>query len=263
MKEVSARVDRIRYAISWIESSNPRFREFGRHCTLNGLRPRRFQNDMPVRWNSTYLMLQNCLDYDTTIKGFFNMKLAEIGSLEAQTQALTSDDWYVARIFVEFLKIFYNATVTLFGVYYPTSSQTIHQIVEMSEVLNIYREDIILGTAVVVMETKLKKYWSTIPFLYALGIIVDPRVKLSGLDFLLEFIGTNMSIDYSEQITDIRNKLFEVFSIYERRFGGVDTQPSTELETQQMQTSWSILKWRKNHQVLLQRNDMLHSLEPN
>ncbi|KAK3229134.1 hypothetical protein Dsin_001015 [Dipteronia sinensis] len=95
------------------------------------------------------------------------------------------------------------------------------------------------------METKLKKYWSTIPFLYALGLIVDPRVKLSGLDFLLEFIGNNLSIDYSKQITDIRNKLFEVFSIYERRFGGVDTQPSGEPETEPMQTSWSILKWRK------------------
>ncbi|KAK3212087.1 hypothetical protein Dsin_016793 [Dipteronia sinensis] len=33
--------------------------------------------------------------------------------------------------------------------------------------------------------------------------------------------------------------------IYERRFGDVDTQPSTELETQPMQRSWSILKWRK------------------
>ncbi|KAK3193683.1 hypothetical protein Dsin_024993 [Dipteronia sinensis] len=57
LKEVSARIDRIRYAISWIGSSNPRFREFGRHCTLNNLRPRQFQTDMPVRWNSTYLML--------------------------------------------------------------------------------------------------------------------------------------------------------------------------------------------------------------
>ncbi|KAK3221833.1 hypothetical protein Dsin_008858 [Dipteronia sinensis] len=94
MKEVSAYIDRIRSAISWIGSSNPRFREFGRHCTLNGLRPRRFQTDMLVRWNSTYLMLQNCLDYDTTITGFFNMKLAEIGSSQAQAQALTSDDWF-------------------------------------------------------------------------------------------------------------------------------------------------------------------------
>ncbi|KAK3226759.1 hypothetical protein Dsin_006621 [Dipteronia sinensis] len=91
--EVSDRIDRFRDVISWIGSSNPRLREFGRHCTLNGLRPQRFQTDM--------------------------------------------------------------------------------------------------------------------------------------------------------SIIDIRNKLFEVFNIYEPRFGGVNTQPSVEPETQPIQTSWSILKRQK------------------
>ncbi|KAK3198172.1 hypothetical protein Dsin_021587 [Dipteronia sinensis] len=141
--------------------------------------------------------------------------------------------------------VFYNATVTLSGVYYPTSSQAIHQIVEMSDMLNTYREDDLLGDAVVAMETKFKKYWSEMPFLYALGVIVDPRIKLAGLEYLLEFTGNKLSIDYSEQITDIRNKLFEVFSIYERRFGGIHTKPSPEPDRQPLPTSWSILKRRK------------------
>ncbi|KAK3205449.1 hypothetical protein Dsin_019495 [Dipteronia sinensis] len=247
LKEVSNRIERIRDAISWIGSSNPRFQEFGRHCTLNGLQPRRFQTDMPVRWNSTYLMLKNCLEYDTTISGFYNMKLAESGCPPAQS--LTPDDWYVAKIFVEFLQVFYNATVTLSRVYYPTSSQAIHQIVEMSDMLNTYREDDLLGDAVVAMETKFKKYWSEMPFLYALGVIVDPRIKLAGLEYLLEFTGNKLSIDYSEQITDIRNKLFEVFSIYERRFGVIHTEPSPEPDTQPLPTSWSILKRRKKDKL--------------
>ncbi|KAK2641456.1 hypothetical protein Ddye_023219, partial [Dipteronia dyeriana] len=100
---------------------------------------------------------------------------------------------------------------------------TIHQTVEMSEVLNSYREDEYLGAAVVAMETNLKKYWTNIRLLYALSVIVDSRVQLSGLDVLLEFIGTNLSIDYSEQITDIRTKLFEIFHIYESRFCNIDT----------------------------------------
>ncbi|KAK2639824.1 hypothetical protein Ddye_027619, partial [Dipteronia dyeriana] len=47
LKQVSNQIDRIRDAISWICSSNPRFSEFKRHCKLNGLKPRRFQTDMP------------------------------------------------------------------------------------------------------------------------------------------------------------------------------------------------------------------------
>ncbi|KAK2645113.1 hypothetical protein Ddye_020308 [Dipteronia dyeriana] len=77
--------------------------------------------------------------------------------------------------------------------------------------MNIY-------AAVIVIETKLKKYWANIPLLYALSAIIDHMVKLSGLEVLLEFIGINLSIDYSEQITDIRTKLFEIFRIYETRY---------------------------------------------
>ncbi|KAK2639473.1 hypothetical protein Ddye_027268 [Dipteronia dyeriana] len=115
----------------------------------------------------------------------------------------------------------------------------------MSELLNSYREDKHLGAAVVVMETKLKKYWANIPLLYALSAIIDPRVKLSGLEVLLEFIGINLSIDYSEQITDIRTKLFEIFHIYETRFGNIDIPQSTRPKTEPKQTSWSLLKRRK------------------
>ncbi|KAK2649437.1 hypothetical protein Ddye_016926 [Dipteronia dyeriana] len=67
--------------------------------------------------------------------------------------------------------------------------QVIHQIVEMYELLNSYREDEHLGDVVVAMETKLKIYWANIPLLYALSVIVDPRVKLSDLEVLLEFNG--------------------------------------------------------------------------
>ncbi|KAK2658850.1 hypothetical protein Ddye_005383 [Dipteronia dyeriana] len=115
----------------------------------------------------------------------------------------------------------------------------------MSEVLNTYREDEHLSAAVVAMETKLKKYWANIPLLYALSVIVDHMIKLSGLEVLLEFICINLSIDYLEQITDIRTKLFEIFRIYESRFGNIDTPQSTQPETELKQTSWSLLKRRK------------------
>ena len=248
IKVVSDRIDRIREALAWLCSSNPRVAEFGRYCTTFGLRPRKFLTDMPVRWNSTYLMLKNCLEYESPISGFYNMKMSELGR-----PMLTQDDWHVAKIFVQFLKVFYDSTVTLSGVYYPTSSLAIHHIVDMSELLNNYREDDILGPAVVAMETKFKKYWSTIPFLYALGVIVDPRVKLSGLETLVDYLGEMLNVDYSAQVTNIRTKLFEVFSTYERRYGGVEEQPSIEPDTLPNQTSWNILKRRKKKalQVLL------------
>ncbi|KAK3218460.1 hypothetical protein Dsin_012430 [Dipteronia sinensis] len=119
--------------------------------------------------------------------------------------------------------------------------EVIHQIVEMSDLLNTYREDDMLDPAVVAMETKFKKYWSEMPFLYALGVIVDHRIKLAGLEYLLEFIGNKLSVDYSDQITDILNKLFEVFSIYERRFlkAQFDANENTE--------NFDLLLWWKTY----------------
>ena len=53
MKVVGDRIDRIRDAFAWINSSNPRLSEFGIYYRANNLRPRRFQTDIPVRWNFT------------------------------------------------------------------------------------------------------------------------------------------------------------------------------------------------------------------
>ena len=117
---------------------------------------------MLVRWNSTYLMLQNAIDYADIITGFYNFKKG--------SQILSQNDWYVAKTFIKFLKVFNDSIVLLSRVYYPTSSLVIYQIVEMSEMFAAYRDDGILGSAVVAIKVKFKKHWSEIPFLYDSGL---------------------------------------------------------------------------------------------
>jgi hypothetical protein len=41
---------------------------------------------------------------------------------------LTNSHWYVAEKLLEFLELFYDATVTLSRVYYPTSPLIMHSI---------------------------------------------------------------------------------------------------------------------------------------
>ncbi|KAK3225350.1 hypothetical protein Dsin_005212 [Dipteronia sinensis] len=105
-------------------------------------------------------------------------------------------------------------------------------------------EDDMLGPTVVAMETKFKKYWSEMPFLYALGVIVDLRIKLAGLEYLLDFIGNKLSVDYSDQITDIRNKLFEVFSIYEPRFLEAQFDADENMENFDLLLWWKTYSYR-------------------
>ena len=99
-----------------------------------------------------------------------------------------------------------------------------HQILEMSKIVYFYRKDLILSTAVAAMTKTFQKYWSEIPLLYVLGWIVDPMIKLNGLKTFLNFIGHHLDLDLiTQHFTNMQSKLFEVYRLYECRFGGINT----------------------------------------
>ena len=89
----------------------------------------------------------------------------------------------------------------------------------------INRDDILFKLIVEVMEKKFKKYWSEIPLLYSFTFVLDPRVKLLGLHKCFAHNGTCMNLDLSIQYSNINNKLFEVYAIYENKFGNLKNQP--------------------------------------
>ena len=57
---------------------------------------------MPVTWNLTYLMLKSVLPYASEITSFYSLNTAN----DTGREKLTDGDWYVANVFVEFLKVF-------------------------------------------------------------------------------------------------------------------------------------------------------------
>jgi len=64
---------------------------------------------------------------------------------------------------LEFLELFYDSTVALSGVYYPTSPLVLHHILEIATHLVNYENDNQLGDVVVPMKTKFLKYWKKYP----------------------------------------------------------------------------------------------------
>ena len=72
-------------------------------------------------------------------------------------EKLTDGDWYVATVFVEFLKVFYDATVELSGVYYPTSPLALHKLYDMADLLRQYSEHAIIDSAVANMQKTICK----------------------------------------------------------------------------------------------------------
>jgi hypothetical protein len=65
----------------------------------------------------------------------------------------------------EFLDHFYNATVALSGVYYPTSPLMLHHMLLICKHFKAYEKDALLRLVVTRMKDVYFKYWKDIPTL--------------------------------------------------------------------------------------------------
>jgi hypothetical protein len=134
---------------------------------------------------------------------------------------LTDEHWNMAQKVLTFLELFYDAIVTLSGVYYPTSPLMIHYLVKIAMHLKNYANDIHIRSVVQPMIDKYNKYWRDIPLLYSFAFILDPRAKMKGFTRVLRRLGALTSTDYSAYLLGTRARLTDVFNKYEEKFGSV------------------------------------------
>jgi len=126
---VTPLIDNFRTVISFLNSSNQRIATYKSYCIASSVRPRKFSLDMDARWNSTYLMLKTLLPHRSTFSTFIE---ANYPRPTGSPFLLTDDHWEMAEKMLKFLELFYESTVDLSGVYYPTSPLMIHHIVKIA-----------------------------------------------------------------------------------------------------------------------------------
>ena len=142
---------------------------FKNYCTARGVRSRKFGLDMDARWNTTYIMLKHLVPYKDVFSVFIN---ANYGST-----LLTARHQYIAKRILEFLEIFYESTVVLSGVYYPTSLLILHHLLDIASHLHASEKDQNLIAIVYHMKLKFLKYWQDIPVLYSFAFILDLELR--------------------------------------------------------------------------------------
>jgi hypothetical protein len=211
-------IEAFRTAISFLNSSNQRIAAYKSYCIATGVTPRKFQLDMEVRWNSTYLMLKHLIPHKIPFTTFIQ---SHYPRAEGAPFLLTDEHWIIAEKVLQFLELFYNATVALSGVYYPTSPLMMHNLVKIAIHLKRYANDQHLRTVVQPMIDKYNKYWRDIPLLYSFAFILDPRAKMKGFLRVLRRLGTLTDTDYTTYHLGARAKLTDVYNRYEAKFGAV------------------------------------------
>ena len=237
MKHVEDYLENIQSALSYIASVGSRIQEFAQHCKRSGVKPRKLPTDVSHRWNSTYLMLKACLPYKEVINGYYNTHCPD--------SQLTDLDWEIGTCFFYFLKVFYDATVQLSGVYYPTSPYALHKLYDIAATIDMHRNSELFKTTVEFMEAKFKKYWQRVPPLYCIAAVLDPRVKLQGVAYLIKGIGEKLCVVSDLiNIEHIKTHMSIRFNAYNEKFGGthvVSPIPSASNTTPPSGSSWEVM----------------------
>jgi hypothetical protein len=237
LKRIQSYLDDFRTAISYLNSSNQRIAEFHNFCIVKGVRPRKFGLDMDVRWNSTYLMLKHLIPYKYTFSVFIG---ANYGLVNGEL-LLSDGHWVVAEKIMEFLEMFYESTVALSGVYYPTSPLMVHHIIDIADRLHAQETDPLLMNVITPMKLKFLKYWQNIPLLYSFAFILDPRAKMRGFHNVLQLLSQTIGTDYSSYFNEVRTELYKLYNKYENKFCAVRLQRHSQAPgcTGKKKKSWA------------------------
>jgi hypothetical protein len=134
---------------------------------------------------------------------------------------LTHDHWAMATKILAFLELFYDSTVALSGVYYPTAPLMVHHIVKIALHLHKYQNDEHIRCVVQPMIDKYNKYWRTIPHLYCIAFILDPRAKIKGFNAVLRKLHLLTDADYGNKLAETRTLLFKLYHKYDDLYGSV------------------------------------------
>jgi hypothetical protein len=136
LKRLQPYLEDFRTAIIFLNSSNQRIASYKQYCLSVGVRPRKFGVNMDVRWNSTFLMLKHLAPYQTT----FSVWIKTNHPSKSDGFLLTENHWCIAEKLLSFLQLFYDSTVALPGVYYPTSPLMLHHILKIARHLNAFEK---------------------------------------------------------------------------------------------------------------------------
>lgn len=225
MKELNSSIMSIRKAVKYVRSSPSRFDKFKECALIERIESKSFVLlDVPTRWNSTYLMLESALKF---IKAFERMEDDDNGYSSyfiddgkndgKKVGAPTSSDWENARVFVKFLKFFYDATLKFSGSLVVTSTYPFHEMFTILSELKstIESGDHMLRAMAGNMKAKYDKYWGSIDKinkLLIIAVVLDPRYKLEYVAFNYSFMFGDLAKDITTTVKDVFIRLYEIYS---------------------------------------------------
>ncbi|XP_073064004.1 zinc finger BED domain-containing protein RICESLEEPER 2-like [Primulina eburnea] len=206
LKIIDHSVDKICECVKYVKGSQVRKKKFVESVTQTSLDPKKsLRQDVPTRWNSTYLMLSSAICYR---RAFNHLKLTDTNF----THCPLVDEWVQAEKICKFLEVFYETTTLFCGVKYPTANFYFPRVFTVQLTLSqaLQSSDDFMRSMANRMFQKFDKYWKEYNILLSIAVIVDPRFKMQFVEFCY-----NKLYGYgSNELSLVKYKLVSLFEEY-------------------------------------------------
>ncbi|XP_021827214.1 zinc finger BED domain-containing protein RICESLEEPER 1-like [Prunus avium] len=178
-----------RESIKYVRGSQARKQKFLDCAAQVSLECKRgLRQDVPTRWNSTFLMIDSALFYQ---RAFLHLQLSDSN----YKHSLSQDEWGKLEKLSKFLKVFYDVTCLFSGTKYPTANLYFPQVFVVEDTLRKAKVD----------SDSFMKFMAT--------QMMEKFDKLYGYN--------------SEEMTKVRDMLFSLFDLYVRIYSTSESVSGT------------------------------------
>ncbi|XP_050882986.1 zinc finger BED domain-containing protein RICESLEEPER 2-like [Lathyrus oleraceus] len=217
LKDKHLFVTSVRDAVRFVKSSPHRAAKFKECIEFAGITCKKLVClDVSTRWNTTYLMLEAAEKFQLAFEKLEDEE-SSYREFFGKGNPPSNDDWDIARAFSAFLNLFYEATKTF------STSQNVSLHTCFHQVSAIYCElkqatlnlnDFFASVGGDMME-KYNRYWGSpdkMNKMIYFGIILDPRYKLSYIEWAFKDmygVGSKFGSDLVKSIKENLQKLYD------------------------------------------------------